>query len=266
MEYFYYQTVEKELRTVLKRNYLKWSPHFHSTIEIIYMHSGTSMATINGIEYPLKKDDLLVVFPNQIHGYQNDCDIQCIFMAVPTEYTTTYHNLFNNMLPECPIIHHASRFPRIIELFYHVHDVFTAKDKHKEEILHGYLTAFFGLLFNQMSLLPASQQSGSTVHNILHYCMLHYHEPLTLSFLANEMHTNRNAVSAIFSQQLHIRFTDYINSLRIEEARRLLKNTEESITAISAAVGFETIRTFNRAFQRASGMSPTEYRKAFAKY
>lgn len=265
MAFFYYQTIEKELRTNLNRSFLKWSPHFQSTVEIVYMQGGTSVATINGTEYLLKEDDLLAVFPNQIHGFKDDCDVRCIFMIVPTEYTTTYHSLFNSMLPESPVLHHASRNPRMIELFYHIEEVLMRNDEHKEEILHGYLTAFFGLLFNQMPLTASTQQSGSAIHNILHYCMTHYHEPLTLSILANEMHTNRNAVSAIFSQQLHIRFTDYINSLRIEEARRLLKNTEENITDISASVGFDTTRTFNRAFQRAYGMSPSEYRKIHAK-
>ena len=61
--------------------------------------------------------------------------------------------------------------------------------------------------------------------------------------------------------KLGLRFNDYVNSLRISEACRYLVHTDHSITEISEIVGFNTLRTFNRAFMKQLGISPSEYRK-----
>ena len=79
--------------------------------------------------------------------------------------------------------------------------------------------------------------------------------------LADELHLHRSYLSSVFSRQLHISFNDYINALRIEDACHMLRSTNNTRTAIAATVGFETTRTFNRAFQRSYGMTPSEYRK-----
>ena len=82
------------------------------------------------------------------------------------------------------------------------------------------------------------------------------------SSLEEALHLNKYYVSHLFSQKLGISFHDYINSLRVSEACRLLLNTEKSITQISEGVGFNTLRTFNRAFTKQLGISPSQYRKA----
>ena len=57
-----------------------------------------------------------------------------------------------------------------------------------------------------------------------------------------------------------MKFNDYINSLRVSAASRYLSGTDKSITEISELVGFGTSRTFNRAFLKQFGKSPSEYR------
>ena len=79
--------------------------------------------------------------------------------------------------------------------------------------------------------------------------------------LERELHLNKYYISHLFSSKLGIRFNDYVNSLRVSQACRLLRDTEMPITEISDAVGFNTQRTFNRAFARFRGCSPGEYRR-----
>jgi AraC-like DNA-binding protein len=62
------------------------------------------------------------------------------------------------------------------------------------------------------------------------------------------------------NQKLGMGFNDYINSIRISNACRLLSETDDPVSEISAAVGFNTVRTFNRAFVKHIGSSPREYR------
>ena len=64
----------------------------------------------------------------------------------------------------------------------------------------------------------------------------------------------------MMSAKLRMGFNDYINSLRVSNACKLLRKTDLSITEISERVGFNTLRTFNRAFSKQMGMTPREYR------
>ena len=79
--------------------------------------------------------------------------------------------------------------------------------------------------------------------------------------LSDKLGLNRYYISHLFSKKLGMRFNDYINSLRISEACRMLLNSDDSVTDICFHVGFGTLRTFNRAFIRHTGRTPSEYRK-----
>lgn len=57
-------------------------------------------------------------------------------------------------------------------------------------------------------------------------------------------------------------FYDWINSYRVQEAMQRLRESEEAVTSISYAVGFNSKSTFNTAFRRIAGCTPSEYRKA----
>ena len=58
-----------------------------------------------------------------------------------------------------------------------------------------------------------------------------------------------------------ISYKDFINSLRVEHACKLLTK-DISVTEVAYASGFTTIRTFNRAFLKHVGMTPRDYAKA----
>jgi two-component system response regulator YesN len=53
----------------------------------------------------------------------------------------------------------------------------------------------------------------------------------------------------------------YLTSLRIEEAKRLLRNTDLSIVAIAEKVGYPNVTNFYRHFQRLQGTTPAAYRQ-----
>lgn len=53
---------------------------------------------------------------------------------------------------------------------------------------------------------------------------------------------------------------DYINELRVRDAKQLLEAGEMPISEIAFEVGFESLRSFNRVFYKQTGMTPTDYR------
>ena len=82
--------------------------------------------------------------------------------------------------------------------------------------------------------------------------------------MERELHISKYYISHLFSHKLNMRFNDYINSLRISDACRYLRHDTRSITEISELVGFSTLRTFNRAFIKQIGVTPSQYRKSNA--
>ena len=127
-------------------------------------------------------------------------------------------------------------------------------------IIRSYLTAFMGKLLKHFET-QKSRVPHDTVSRILLYCTDHYKDNITIEEVAQNTHLSRSCVSHIFSDRLNINFCDYINSLRLNDAVYMLKNNNDSITKIADMAGFSTIRTFNRAFLKRYGVSPSDYKK-----
>ncbi|NAS13908.1 helix-turn-helix domain-containing protein [Poritiphilus flavus] len=86
----------------------------------------------------------------------------------------------------------------------------------------------------------------------------------SLEKLAGELHLGASTLSRIINQQAEKNFPDYINTLRVEEAKKLLKDDEFSaytIVAIGLECGFNSKSTFYSAFKKFTGLTPTSYRK-----
>ena len=87
---------------------------------------------------------------------------------------------------------------------------------------------------------------------------------LTLTLLAERLHTNRTYLSAYINQGLHTNFYDYVNRYRVEYAKRLLVSQESTMEAVALRSGFNSLSTFTRVFVSTVGISPSQYRKAHA--
>jgi AraC-like DNA-binding protein len=87
---------------------------------------------------------------------------------------------------------------------------------------------------------------------------------LTLPMLAAKVGAKPNIVSQALNQTLGVSFFDYINNHRISEAKRLLLTADETdvtILDIAYAVGFNSKSTFNAAFKKRTGQTPSLFRK-----
>ncbi len=88
---------------------------------------------------------------------------------------------------------------------------------------------------------------------------------LSLNKLAQIIHEKPHYVSQVINQIHNKRFHDFINTYRIEKAKELLRITALKIEIIAYDSGFNSLSTFNSAFKKETGTTPSKYRKEFKK-
>ena len=92
----------------------------------------------------------------------------------------------------------------------------------------------------------------------------HYAENLTLKDLSEKYYINTAYLGQLFHRQYGQSFKDYLNGIRIEQAARLLKKTDDRIYQIAEQVGYHDIDYFVNRFIAAKGCTPAKYRKQTA--
>jgi AraC-like DNA-binding protein/ligand-binding sensor protein len=94
------------------------------------------------------------------------------------------------------------------------------------------------------------------------YIKQYYKSDIKLSQIAKLYFVNPQYLCRLFVKELGINFSDYLNNIRIQEAKSLLLKSALSITDIALAVGFNNITYFNAIFKKHTSMTPRQYRKA----
>jgi AraC-like DNA-binding protein len=79
--------------------------------------------------------------------------------------------------------------------------------------------------------------------------------------LARLIKVSEQTVSRVLNQHLGQNFSEYVNSFRLEEAKRRLASENSAVNVIAFTAGFNSIASFNRVFKQATGLSPTQYRQ-----
>ncbi len=238
------------------RNSLNFNAHLHDRIELGYLSSGSSDLYVDDKKYHVKKGDFFVVFPNQIHCYENSENVKSIVMIFSTEHVSEFRGILSGKIPVSPVVSGCpEEAVKLVEIMSNV------ADSAKPEVIHGITLALFALLIDSVELRQSDRYNISTIKNLLIYCDEHYTEHINIDDAAKALHISRSHISHIFKDKLHSTFEQYISEKRIDYACELLKNSDESVTNIAYMSGFDSIRTFNRVFAKNIGSSPREYRK-----
>lgn len=113
------------------------------------------------------------------------------------------------------------------------------------------------------SVFPTAVKGEKTaVSRTIRYVELHYAEHITLDMVAGNVYLSPSYLSSLFKKVLGFSFNEYLNTVRITEAKHRLSRGWDSVTEIAYAVGYESQSYFSKVFKRMTGMSPSEYQRA----
>ena len=251
---FYCRDSERSKKT------LGYTSHLHYHIELALVRSGRTRVTVDSNEYTVEAGDLIVIFPNQIHRFETLEREKYILMIVNPDIISEFLKQLTSTVPVSNLVKGAALDPELSMLAENISRIYRCEDAYHETILRGYLLAFFGRLLQLTPIKDIQSKESNVLGVILNYCINNSTRQLSLDLLEKELHISKYYISHTLSNKLHMGFNDYINSIRVSNACKYLIKTDKSITEISDLVGFNTMRTFNRAFQKQMGMTPREYR------
>ncbi len=126
-----------------------------------------------------------------------------------------------------------------------------------------YPNALFESVKRQNSdVLNADEQElVQKIEKLLRFDKIYHEATYSRSDLARELSTAEATISRIINVHFQKSFPQLLNEHRVEDAKRLLLDTDASIKVIAEEVGFNSLPSFNRAFKDFSGQSPSDYRK-----
>lgn len=244
--------------TVLETTY---PVHCHDFYEIEIITEGEGTQLLNGNTYYLKKGDAYIIKPTDFH-------------SISTDNTLKLYNIkFDEaLLSDTVFIKHidlASDYFAHIDA-EHFDMILSVIKTLEEEISHQkeYSTAMkHNLLEHLVINIMRNCKKGETVlqdarlKNLLSYINQNYKSRLCLEDAARAVGYTPSYFSYWFHKTIGKTFIEYLNNLRLAEAKKLLLSTSKSATEIGFEVGFSSFSGFLKEFKKKYAITPSALRK-----
>lgn len=122
---------------------------------------------------------------------------------------------------------------------------------------------FVDTLMSALNLLQTSNcgKNRWIIERVTSYIQKNYALDLRASEIAEMVRITPNYFSSIFKQETGKSFNEYVNEVRIEQAKKLLLATLEQVSTIALAVGYKEYKYFANLFKKQCGVIPSEYRE-----
>jgi len=139
----------------------------------------------------------------------------------------------------------------------------TNLDSYSSLIVQAHIQVILAHVFSDMEMVDKDMIGGNDIiYNVVEYVAKNFREQICLDKMAFDLGISKYVLSRVFAKTFHCNFNKYVNGVRLNYAVSVLENTYETITNICLDAGFESQRTFNRAFKERYKMTPREYRKS----
>lgn len=105
------------------------------------------------------------------------------------------------------------------------------------------------------------ESSEDPIAQIGTYIEQHFAEELSLQGMSERFYLSREYISRRFKQQYGLNLSEYVLTIRMNEAKRLLETSRQRIYEVAQAVGFSDDKYFRKVFKKQVGVTPNEFRE-----
>ncbi|CAH1222989.1 HTH-type transcriptional activator RhaR [Paenibacillus allorhizoplanae] len=248
--------------------------HFHSTYEIFYLMSGKRTFFIKDRTMIIEEGDVVIISPNILHRTTNtempkhERLIVNIHESQMASVNDAYRDIFQ------PLFEHAYLIIKCpLQDKLAIESVAQSIMQEMQEKKPGFemfaQTLVLQLLIiccrhvkqNAIEPLDTPSPMYERILEVVRYMNTHYMQDLPLHLLAEKFYVSPYYLSRFFKEATGFTFVEYLNSVRIKEAKKLLEQTSLKVSLIARKVGFGSVTHFGRVFKLVTGHAPLYYRK-----
>lgn len=248
--------------------------HYHDVYEIYYLLEGRRNYFIQNKTYPVVKGDIVLINIQDIHKTMDShhSSHERILIYFQRDFIAPVMEEEEIDLLDC-----FQKKQKVIRLKISEQSFVQSillkmvdEDRKKpigymtyERILLAELLLFINRHVEQINEETSAYNSQlhRKMSEIAQYLMDNYMNKLSLKSVADEFYITPCHLSRAFKKTTGFTFIEYLNSIRVKEAQKLLKETRKSVMQISEMTGFESQTHFGRVFKGITGLSPLQYRK-----
>lgn len=251
--------------------------HWHDSIELLYCVEGMLNVWVGSNFYLLNSEDFIFINSNIAHSTQSPIKNKVIVLQIPLSFLqevtqgiyneTSIINL--NTLEDNISSEQKNKYLTIRELLICMLENSELEDFPKNLKVMSSLYELLFVLFNNFSYNKKISSTIDTqkylerMSKITSYIKKHFQEELPLAEVAYEFNFSPPYFSRFFKRYMGITFTEYLNSIRLDDAYRMLMNTDIPITEIAYSSGFPNIKSFSSLFKKTYNTTPLQYRKNY---
>lgn len=267
-------------------HYFEFTPQYqtledhHNFSELIYVDHGAISVESENYSGPLADNQLLIHRPNEVHsltcsdddapnviiiGFECKSDALKTFAKKPVTLKSPQKKMLADLLKEGMSVYAPPYNTPYVKRMHKREAIPFGAD----QMLKLKLEMFLILLIreyiksDEKSAKLASEVGG--IAGVHRYVCEHYNQKITLEQLCLLFSTNKTTLCDEFRKAYGQTLFNYINNLRVERAKELMRDDALSITDISTEVGFSSIHYFCRVFKRFTGKAPKDFAASIKK-
>ncbi len=238
-------------RSIAKPNY-RVGPKRIECYSLHFVHEGMVRLEFDDKRVDLQKNDLFCLFPGRTYYYHMlpaEAPLQMSWLAVDGYRVKPLLELAG-LFPESPFGKQMIS-SRVKESSERVIDALAGVERWKPAVsleLHGLI---YGLLAGMVPDMASAQPTelAGWIHECLDYMELHATEGISVQQVAEFAGVHRSYFSNMFTHQVGMPPLKYLQRIRMEKAKRLLQETDATITEIALSLGYPNLYSFTRAFK-----------------
>ena len=232
--------------------------HVHDLAELIVVTRGEAVLSIDGVRYRMEPGDAAMIFPLTVHSYDELSEDSDGLVAIfPPDIIPEYAGTFHGLQPEYPLLRATDSGEDLRVAVACLSRISMGEDL---PLCVAYLHVLLAAVLHRLTYRPSYDFSERNLGaRIVQYVSLHACEDLTQERAARALGVSVSHLSHFFSEKMSTNFRGFINAIRIERARLLMRDPNLTLTEICSLCGYSSIRTFRRAFQQEMGILPSEH-------
>lgn len=238
------------------------TPHAHNYTELFYIIGGNGQFQIDDSRFPVREHQLIIVNPNILHT-------ELSYEAHPLEYLVLGIDGLEISTPGTVesryCIYTLPEENKVLTCLRNILREMQDQEMEHQTVCQAYMDILVVQLMRNtnvsMTYVPECSPTNRQCVSVRHYIDNHYREKLSLEMLADMVSVNKYYLAHTFKEEYGTSPINYLLACRFREGKRLLAETDLSLTQISGVLGFSSPSYFSQSFRKAEGVSPLEFRR-----